>query len=196
MRHLTEIAVRRGVYWTTGGKRLISSCLHHCVPSRKLSGKTEHQKMSDLHADLERLAPSPPYSFVGEDVFGPWTIENSKTSGDSANSKRWAVIFSWLVTHSVHIDLIEKLNSYSFINALRRFISLRWPVVEFRIEERILLEKPNIWKSMLSTLKMNLEQLSGKKLHCVEIQRTPFFTYERPLGKNYRHFVVHNGINV
>ena len=129
-RHLTEGAVRRAGYWITGGKRLISSILHHCVPCRKLRGKTEHQKMSDLPA--ERLAPSPPFSYVGVDVFGPWTIVTRKTRGGSANSKRWAVIFSCLVTRSVHIEVIEELSSSSFINALRRFISYRGPVVEFR----------------------------------------------------------------
>ncbi|XP_062594609.1 uncharacterized protein LOC134256031 [Saccostrea cucullata] len=129
-RRLTEGAICRAGYWITCGKRLICSMLHSCVPCRKLRGKTEYQKMSDL--PTERLTPSPPFSYVGVDVFGPWTIVTRKTRGGSANSKRWAVMFSCLVTRGVHIEVIEELSSSSFINALRRFVSLRGPVVEFR----------------------------------------------------------------
>lgn len=126
-RHLTEGSIRRAGYWITGGKRLISSVLHSCVQCRKLRDRAEFQKMSDLPA--ERLTPSPPFSYVGVDVFGPWTIVTRKTREGSANSKRWAVMFSCLVTRGVHI---EEMSSSSFINALRRFIAIRGPVMEFR----------------------------------------------------------------
>lgn len=129
-RHLTEGCIRRAGYWITGGKRLISSILHRCVQCRKLRGRAEFQKMSDLPA--QRLTPSPPFCYVGVDVFGPWTIATRKTRGGSANSKRWAVMFSCLVTRGVHIEVIEELSSFSFINALRRFISICGPVIEFR----------------------------------------------------------------
>ena len=58
-RHLTEGAVRRAGYWITGGKRLISSILHHCVPCRKLRGKTEHKKCPIfLQSDLPQTRHS------------------------------------------------------------------------------------------------------------------------------------------
>lgn len=86
--------------------------------------------MSDL--PTERLTPIPPFSYVGVDVFGPWPIVTRKTRGVSANSKRWAVMFLCLVTRRVHIDVIEEMSSSSFINVLRRFISIRGPVMETR----------------------------------------------------------------
>ncbi|CAM1323262.1 Uncharacterised protein r2_g3176 [Pycnogonum litorale] len=129
-RHLTEGAVRSAGYWITGGKRLISSMLCHCVKCKKLRGKLEQQKMADLPRD--RLTPSPPFTYVGVDTFGPWPVVTRRTRGGQANSKRWAVMFSCLTTRGIHIEVIEELSSSSFINALRRFVSLRGPVKEFR----------------------------------------------------------------
>ena len=62
-----------------------------------------------------------PFSNVGVDVFGPWTVVTRKTRGGQANFKRWAVLFTCLVTRAVHIELVEEMTSSAFINALRRF---------------------------------------------------------------------------
>ena len=43
-------------------------------------------------------------------------------------SKRWRVLFSCLVTRAVHIELVEEMSADAFINALKRFISVRGPV--------------------------------------------------------------------
>lgn len=129
-RVITEGALRSAGYYVIGGKRLINSLLSKCVKCRKIRGKAQYQKMSDLPSD--RLAPSPPFSYVGVDTFGPWSIVTRRLRGGTVNSKRWAVIFSCLTSRAVHIEVIEELSSSSFINALRRFISIRGPVKEFR----------------------------------------------------------------
>ncbi|XP_023816059.1 uncharacterized protein LOC111948246 [Oryzias latipes] len=46
--------------------------------------------------------------------------------------KRWAVMFSCLVTRPVHIEVVESLSTASFINALRRFTAIRGPAKLFR----------------------------------------------------------------
>ncbi|KAK0140804.1 hypothetical protein N1851_022207 [Merluccius polli] len=71
-RHLTEGAVRSAGLWLVGGKRLVSSIIHKCVTCNKLRRRMEEQKMSKLPA--ERLDLGPPFTNVGVDVFGPWTI--------------------------------------------------------------------------------------------------------------------------
>lgn len=129
-RHLTEGAIRSEGLWITGGKRLVSSIIHHCVTCRKMRGKPLNQKMADLPKD--RLTKSPPFTFVGVDVFGPWTIITRRTRGGSAHSKRWAVLFTCLYSRAVHIEVIEEMTSSSFINAMRRFIAMRGAVSEFR----------------------------------------------------------------
>ncbi len=129
-RHFTEGAIRAGGLWIMGVKRLVSSQIYKCVACRKLRGRQEHQKMADLPVD--RLTPSPPFTYVGVDMFGPWTIVTRRSRGGQVNNKRWAVLFTCLVTRAVHIEVTEELSSSSFINALRRFVAIRGDVNEFR----------------------------------------------------------------
>ncbi|XP_071153733.1 uncharacterized protein [Mytilus edulis] len=129
-RHFTDGAIRSAGFWIVGAKRLISSIIHKCVTCRKLRGKTEYQIMSDLPED--RLEPSPPFTNVGIDTFGPWTIVSRKTRGGYANSKRWAILFTCLVTRAIHIELIEEMSSSAFIKTVRRFAAIRGQVKIFR----------------------------------------------------------------
>ncbi|KAK3102130.1 hypothetical protein FSP39_009042 [Pinctada imbricata] len=109
---------------------MISSEISRCIVCRKLRGNLGHQRMSDLPED--RCKPGPPLSFVGVDTFGPWEIAFRRTRGGSACQKRWALLFTCLVSRAIHIEVVEQLSSSSFINALRRFVSIRGPVVQFR----------------------------------------------------------------
>jgi hypothetical protein len=76
-RFFTESALRTAGYWIVGAKRLISSLIHRCVKCRKIRGRTEIQKMVDLPED--RVNPSPPFSYTGVDVFGPWLVVTRRT---------------------------------------------------------------------------------------------------------------------
>ncbi|XP_061155339.1 uncharacterized protein LOC133168099 [Syngnathus typhle] len=81
--------------------------------------------MSDL--PQERLSTSPPFTYTGVDVFGPWFVTARRTRGGLAQSKRWAVLFTCLSTRAVHIEVIESMDTSSFINSLRRFFAIRGP---------------------------------------------------------------------
>lgn len=129
-RYFTEGKVRSSGYWITGCRRLVVSILNNCVVCRRLRRQCETQKMSDLPE--ERLIPGqPPFTSVGVDVFGPWNVITRRTRGSSASSKRWAVLFTCLVTRAVHIEVLEEMSSSSFINALRRFMAIRGKVKTF-----------------------------------------------------------------
>ncbi len=129
-RHLTAGALRSAGLWIVKGTKLINSVIHQCVTCRKLRGRLEEQRMSDL--PMDRVTVVPPFSHVGLDVFGPWSITSRRTRGGSADSKRWVVIFSCLSTRAVHLEVIESMSTSSFINALRRFLAVRGPVKHFR----------------------------------------------------------------
>jgi hypothetical protein len=86
--------------------------------------------MADISSD--RLKPSPPFTNVGVDACGPWQITTRKTRGGSAQSKQWSIYFTRLVTRSIHTELVKSMSSLAFINALRRFISIRGKVRIFR----------------------------------------------------------------
>ncbi|KAL0151744.1 hypothetical protein M9458_052970 [Cirrhinus mrigala] len=78
--------------------------------------------------DIPRSVDSgrePPFTHVGLDVFGPWSIVTRRTRGGSAESKRWAVLFTCMSTRATHIEVLESMSTSSFINALRRFFAIR-----------------------------------------------------------------------
>lgn len=116
----TEAAVRTAGYWIVGVKKHINSIIHKCVKCNKLRGKATKQKMADLPID-------PPFVYVGLDVFGPWTIVARHTRGGQVQGKRWAVLFTCMSSCAIHIELIDCMDSSTFINALRRFFALRGP---------------------------------------------------------------------
>lgn len=123
-RHMTE-AVRAAGLWVLGGKRLINSVLHNCVMCRKLRWKFEEQHMGDLPS--ERLQVCPPFTYVGLDVFGPWSVAARRTRRGQTESKRWAIMFSCMSSRAVHVELIESMDASSCINALRSFFASRGP---------------------------------------------------------------------
>ena len=69
----------------------------------------------------ERLTPeNPPFTSVGVDYFGHMYVQQGHS-----HVKRYLCVFTCLTTRAVHIKITSSLDTDSFINALRRFISLR-----------------------------------------------------------------------
>lgn len=88
--------------------------------------------MEDLSED--RCKPSPLFSYVGVDTFGPMMVAFRRTRGKSANQKRWGLLFSCLVTRAIKIEIKKQLTNSSFINALWRFVAIHGPVTQFRFD--------------------------------------------------------------
>lgn len=124
-RQITHGAIRQAGIWIMGVSRMISKKIGRCVICRRLRGRNMTQHMADLPAD--RLDTPPPFTNVGLDVFGPWIIQTRRLRGGAANAKRWALIFTCLNCRGIHIEVLETMETSSFICALRRFISIRGP---------------------------------------------------------------------
>ncbi len=73
-----------------------------------------------------RLKPAPPFTYTMVDLFGPYLVlgeVQTRTSG-----KAYGVIFTDLVSRTVHIEAVYGYDTCSFIMALRRFACIRgWP---------------------------------------------------------------------
>lgn len=128
-----DISLKAPFVWQAFGlweRRDACSLTFACVICRRLRGRSEVQRMANL--PIERVNTEPPFTYVGTDVFGPWSISARRTRGGLVNDKRWAVLFTCLTIRAVHIEVIETMETSCFINALRRFIAIRGPVKQIR----------------------------------------------------------------
>ena len=108
---------------------MISRIIAKCVTCCKLRGRLQDQKMSDLPP--ERLTPSPPFTYTGMDVFGPFYIKEGRTE-----LKRWSLILTCLASRTVHLEKLNPMQTDLFFDALRRFISRRENVRQLRSDQR------------------------------------------------------------
>ena len=125
-RLITLGAVPTAGFWIIGASRMVAKILNNCVSCRKLRGRFLAQHMADLPS--ERTEAPPPFINVGFDVFGPCTIYIKWARGGTVDSKRWGLVFTCLSSCTIHTEVLEEMDSSSFISALRSFLSIRSPV--------------------------------------------------------------------
>ena len=124
-RGMTINRIRAEGYWILGCSHFVSKFISRCVTCRRLRRPPQIQKMADLPKD--RLTPAPPFTYCGVDCFGPWIIKESRKE-----VKRYGLIFTCMASRAVHIETLNSLTTDAFINALRRFISVRGPIRQLR----------------------------------------------------------------
>ena len=117
---MTLNEIRSRGFWIIGGSSVVGSTIASCVTCRKLQGAVLEQKMSDLPED--RLDCYPPFTYCGVDYFGPFTIKEGRKV-----LKRYGILFTCMSSRAVHLETATSLDTDSFINALRRFLSRRGP---------------------------------------------------------------------
>ena len=115
--HLLSLIQNR--YWILRGRAAVRRIISQCVTCRRVAARREVQKMADLPA--ERVtAGKPPFSFVGVDFFGPFMVKRGRSL-----VKRYGCIFTCMNVRAVHIEVVQSLETDSFINALQRFVCRR-----------------------------------------------------------------------
>ena len=113
------LSLLRQRFWIIKARSTIRRVLNSCFSCRRRQAPVGTQKMSDLPKD--RVTPNlPPFTNVGVDCFGPFTIRRGRST-----VKRYGVLFTCLSCRAVHIEVAHSLDTDSFINAMRRFISRR-----------------------------------------------------------------------
>ncbi|XP_068213814.1 uncharacterized protein [Palaemon carinicauda] len=121
------IAAIRERFWIVSINSAVRRQLHKCVTCRKMRKPCQEHKMSDLPRD--RLEPTPLFTFTGVDFFGPFIIKESRKE-----LKRYGVIFTCLVSRSIHLEAANSLKTDSFIHCLQRFIACRGTEQEIRCD--------------------------------------------------------------
>jgi hypothetical protein len=127
-RGITLNELRSNGCWIVQGTAAVSKCIAECTVCRKLRGTTQGQKMADL--PIDRVDPSPPFTYAAVDYFGPWIIKERRKE-----LKRYGVLFTCLASRAVHLEIAHSLSTDSFINALRRFVCRRGPVRQLRSDQ-------------------------------------------------------------
>lgn len=92
-----------------------------CVTCRKVRRATEGQSIADLPVD--RVDPSPPFTYTGLDVFGPFFTKQGRKE-----CKMYGLLFTCLSSRAIRIEMLDDLSTDTFINALRCFIAIRGAV--------------------------------------------------------------------
>lgn len=115
-RILCEIRER---FWIVRGRVTVKRIVEQCILCKKQRAKPHVQLMADLPSDRLKQY-EPPFSHVGVDFFGPFTIKRGRSE-----VKRYGCIFTCLTIRAIHLEVCHSLETDSFINALQRFISRR-----------------------------------------------------------------------
>ena len=75
---------------------------------------------------IERIKPSPAFSNIGIDYFGPFSVKGEVQK--RTRGKCYGVIFACDCSRAVHIDIVQDYTTDAFLQALRRFCAIRgWP---------------------------------------------------------------------
>ena len=113
--------VRSNGFWVINGSSVVASLISSCVKCQRLRGAVQEQRMSDLPED--RLESTPPFTYCAVDYFGRKEL------------KRYGVLLTCMASRAIHLEIANSLETDSFINALRRFISRRGPIRQLRSDQ-------------------------------------------------------------
>ena len=167
------LSLIRQKYWIISARSTVRKVLEKCFACRKQQAPTGQQKTADLPED--RVTPSkPPFTYTGVDCFGPFEVRRGRSK-----VKRYGVIFTCLALRAVHIEVANSLDTESFINALRRFISRRGQPEEMRSDnggnfvrgEKELRDAVNSWNQ--------------SQIHDYLLQRNIKWTFNPPAGSHH-----------
>jgi len=122
------LAKIRERYWIPQARVLIRSILSHCVTCKKFNATPIVQQMAPLPKD-RTTAFEPPFCYTEMDFFGPLHVKHGRET-----AKRWCCLFTCLNTRSVHLELVNSLDTDDFILCLRRFVNRRGEVIQLRCD--------------------------------------------------------------
>ena len=142
----------RQKYWITRVRSCVKKVRNDCMRCRKLFNAPCLQQMASL--PVERLDPhKPPFTFTGVDCFGPFVIKRGRSE-----VKRYGCIYTCLTTRAIHIEKLDSMDTDSFLNGFRRFVSRRG------IPEKVFSDNGSNFIGGWTELQKSFQQLSQSKI--------------------------------
>ncbi|XP_067933305.1 uncharacterized protein [Watersipora subatra] len=115
-------------YWVVGHS-IISSVINLCTICKRLRANFQGQQMASIPE--KRTEPSPPFTYVGCDAFGPFLVKDRRSV-----IKKYGAIFTCMASKAIHIEMIDDMTTDAFLNALRCLIAIRGPVRQLHTDRR------------------------------------------------------------
>ena len=113
------LGVLRKRFWVIKARPLIKRLIRSCVTCKRLYAKPCTQLMADLPKDRVNAGQAP-FSIVGVDLFGPFYVKYGRSE-----IKRYGCLFTCFCTRAIHLEKLDTMDTDSFLNGLRRFMSRR-----------------------------------------------------------------------
>ena len=108
-------------FWIPQGNKVAASVVDSCQLCKIRRPKLLSQMMGLL--PMERSMPSPPFTYVMVDYFGPYKVRGEVQKRISG--KAYGVLFTDLVSRAVFIEAVFDYSASSFLMALSKFASVR-----------------------------------------------------------------------
>ena len=120
----------RAKYWILGIRVLVESIIEKCTLCKEKLQKMQQQQMAPLPVERLLLKPSPGFTYVMIDYFGPFEVSGEVQK--RIRGKCYGVIITCLGTRAIYVDITADYSTPGFLMALRRFASIRgWPTKIF-----------------------------------------------------------------
>ena len=116
----STLAELRARFWVPQGRQQVKRVIGKCHICRRLEGKA-YKSPPEAELPNFRVNETLPFSNTGVDFAGPLFVKN----GPGEMKKVYVALFTCCVTRAIHLELVEDLNTISFVNCLRRFCSRR-----------------------------------------------------------------------
>ena len=110
----------RQKYWVIKGPVTTKKVVRRCPTCQKATKAPEKQKMAPL--PLARVDGGRAFRVTGVDMIGPFEV---RKSGVRAHHKIYIALFACFSSRAIHLEMVDKMDSDSFMNALIRFSGRR-----------------------------------------------------------------------
>ena len=166
------LALLREQFWIIKGRVSVRKVLRRCFDCKRRQQRPAQQKMADLPAS--RVTPNkPPFTYTGVDCFGPFTVKRGRSL-----VKRYGVIFTCFAVRAIHIEIAHSLDTSSFINALRRFVSRRGTPDEIRSDNG------GNFKGGDKEIRQAIDQWNQDQIHEFMVQRNIQWFFNPPFASH------------
>ncbi|XP_031572975.1 uncharacterized protein LOC116306981 [Actinia tenebrosa] len=165
------LSLLREHYWIIKSRVTVRKILRSCFACKRRC-QPAAQQMANLPFD--RVTPDkPPFAHTGVDCFGPFSVKRGR-----ATVKSYGVIFTCLTVRAIHLEVAFSLDTSSFINAMRRFVSRRGKTEIMRSDNG------TNFKGGEKEIRQAVEQWNQRQIHEFFLQKNIRWIYNPPFASH------------